>query len=712
MRAGATLDTLRVIAQMAFRNLFASRLKTIIVGVIILFGALLVVLGSSMLDSVVQAMSRSVTGSVAGHLQIYSAKAKDEFAVMGSMTMGDPDIGQIDDFVKVHDALTKLPNVKAVVPMGISGALVSPGNTIDIALEKLRNAIRKKQAGEKSAALAAEITSQKEHVRQILKVLQGDMKNLKTIAANALGQDELDNVNRASSDAFWADFEKDPLDALEFLENKIAPLGSDADFLFLRYAGTDMDAFAKSFDRMRIVDGTNIPAGHRGFLFSKYIYEDQIKLKAARRLDLIKEGRDVKHNTIAKDEELQRLVRENTAQVREIVFQLDGIKTQAFREKLQKFLGSQEKDVATLLSTFFQTDDQNFDQRFDFFYKELAPSLDLYRVRIGDVLTIKAFTRSGYVQSVNLPVYGTFEFTGLEKSNLAGGLNLMDLVSFRELYGFLTKDRKAEIESLRAAIGAKEVNRENAEAELFGSRTIEADATPGLAVPMRSADAPAGGETLGNRLRREDLSKRVYDPSELESGVVLNAAVILKDPSHLDKDIAEVKAAAKAAGLDLNVISWQQASGLVGQLVMLMKLVLFTAVLIIFVVALVIINNAMVMATLERVKEIGTLRAVGAQRRFITVMLIIESLVVGLVFGTIGAALGSLIVLFFHGVGIPAGSDVVQFFFSGPRLYPFLSGGNLVAALLIVAVVSALSSFYPAWLAMRVTPRQAMQSEE
>jgi hypothetical protein len=288
----------------------------------------------------------------------------------------------------------------------------------------------------------------------------------------------------------------------------------------------------------------------------------------------------------------------------------------------------------------------------------------------------------------------------------------MDLVSFRELYGFLTKDRKAEIESLRAAIGAKEVNRENAEAELFGSRTVEADATPGLAVPMRSADAPAGGETLGNRLRREDLSKRVYDPSELESGVVLNAAVILKDPSHLDKDIAEVKAAAKAAGLDLNVISWQQASGLVGQLVMLMKLVLFTAVLIIFVVALVIINNAMVMATLERVKEIGTLRAVGAQRRFITAMLIIESLVVGLVFGTIGAALGSLIVLFFHSVGIPAGSDVVQFFFSGPRLYPFLSGGNLVAALLIVAVVSALSSFYPAWLAMRVTPRQAMQSEE
>ena len=43
--------TLKVVAQMAFRNLFASRLKTIIVGGIIFFGALLVVAGNSLLDS-------------------------------------------------------------------------------------------------------------------------------------------------------------------------------------------------------------------------------------------------------------------------------------------------------------------------------------------------------------------------------------------------------------------------------------------------------------------------------------------------------------------------------------------------------------------------------------------------------------------------------------------------------------------------------------
>ena len=68
----AWLDTFGVVAQIAFRNLFASRLKTVIVGGIIFFGALLVVAGNSLLDSLDASMSRSIIGSVAGHIQVYS----------------------------------------------------------------------------------------------------------------------------------------------------------------------------------------------------------------------------------------------------------------------------------------------------------------------------------------------------------------------------------------------------------------------------------------------------------------------------------------------------------------------------------------------------------------------------------------------------------------------------------------------------------------
>jgi ABC-type lipoprotein release transport system permease subunit len=708
----ARAQTLGVIIQIAFRNLFASRWKTMIVGGIIFFGALLVVVGTSLVDSIDRSMSRSIIGSVAGHVQVYSAKSRDELVVMGGMSMEDPDLAPIDDFDRLRATLLKVPNVKAVVPMGISGAIVSSGNTIDLALEKLRETVRRRLAGDHSPAVEERYQAEKGHVRQMVTVLKSDFDNIRQLLdEQGLANRDAEAVTKAGSEEFWANFDRDPLAGLEFLENRLAPQATDADMLFLRYVGTDPAAFTGSFDRLRIVDGQPIPPGKRGFLFSKIVYEQQLKLKTAHRLDKIKDARDQGGRKIAGDTELQRFVHENSTQVREILLQLDAPKNALFRRELQQELGSSEADTGKLLTAFFQTDDRNFDQRYAFFYKELAPSLDLYRVRVGDTLVIKAFTKSGYVHSVKVRVYGTFAFQGLEKSVLAGGLNLMDMVSFRELYGFLTSEREAEIAALKAASGAQDVDRDKAEAELFGtksqpdSKTVQATVTPGL-------PPPPTGEGVGARLRREDMVDRVYDPKELHQGVVLNAAVILKDPRRLDQSMKDIEAAGGKAGMPIKAISWQKASGLVGQFVTMMRGVLFTAVLIIFVVALVIINNALVMATMERVPEFGTLRAVGAQRRFVMTMMVIEALVVGILFGLLGAAVGAVVVKVIGKVGIPAFNDIASFFFSGPRLHPTLGTGNVVGALVIVFLVSALSSFYPGWLAMRVTPRQAMQTEE
>jgi ABC-type antimicrobial peptide transport system permease subunit len=147
--------------------------------------------------------------------------------------------------------------------------------------------------------------------------------------------------------------------------------------------------------------------------------------------------------------------------------------------------------------------------------------------------------------------------------------------------------------------------------------------------------------------------------------------------------------------------------------VTLSRLVLWVAVLIIFLVALVIINNAMVMATLQRVQEIGTMRAIGAQRRFVLAMLLVETVAVGIVFGLVGAAVGvgALWVIRALG-GIPATNDQLFFFFSGPTLLPTLGSTSVAIALAIVIVVSILSGLYPALLAMRVTPLEAMQAED
>lgn len=706
--------TLGVIIQIALRNLFASRWKTMIVGGIIAFGAILVVVGTSLLDGIDRAMRGSITGSVAGHIQVYSSKSKDALEIMGGLGGDAPDIAPLPEFEKLRAVLIKVPNVRAVVPMGVNSALVTSGNTVDQALERLRETVTRRLAGEHSGELGRAYATQKSHVRQIVNVLGRDTANARVIAdEHALAAEDAEVMTRVSSTEFWQTFDADPYEHLEFLENSVAPLAADADMLALRYVGTDPKMFADSFDRMQIVDGQAIPQGQRGFLFSKYVYEEQVKLKAARGLDKLKLARDNRKQLIAQDQDLQRIVRENTTGVRELLLQLDDVKTELFREKLQKLLGSTESDVGKLLAQFFSTTDQNLDERYKFFYAELAPQLELYRVRIGDMLPIKAFTRGGYVQSANLKVYGTFAFKGLEKSPQAGTLNMLDLVSFRELYGFMTVDREREIAALRAAAGAKEIDREHAEAELFGSRDDAESSETALPVSAaRASDDALAGLRGNTRAARAANAHTGYDPRQLEMGVVMNAAVLVRDDRKIPETMVAIERAANQAGIPLKAISWQQAAGIIGQFATLMRAVLYAAVLIIFVVALVVINNALVMATLERVSEIGTLRAIGAQRRFVLAMLLVEAVIIGALAGALGVLLGSIAITVLGSTGIPATSDVMTFFFSGPRLYPQLGAPQLGLALTLVMFVSVISGIYPAWLAMRVSPREAMSAEE
>jgi hypothetical protein len=264
---------------------------------------------------------------------------------------------------------------------------------------------------------------------------------------------------------------------------------------------------------MKIVEGTWCRPGRPGFLFAKHVYEEQLKLKAAAppRSD---QGRHrARGETIAKEPELQRMVRENDLPgARDPSPARRDEDRRLPRQSCSASWAARRPTSAKLLAAFFQTDDQNLRARYEFFYRSSAPSLELYRVRVGDVLTIKAFTRSGYVQSVNVPVYGTFQFQGLEKSTLAGALNLMDLVSFRELYGFMSGEKPARdpSSSRRRRASARRQTRKTAEAELFGSnarrragdepRRIEATATPrGVGPAMRDLGESVGGKLQARR---------------------------------------------------------------------------------------------------------------------------------------------------------------------------------------------------------------------
>ncbi|OFX19434.1 MAG: hypothetical protein A2V77_04275 [Anaeromyxobacter sp. RBG_16_69_14] len=733
----------RILLQIAFRNLLANRTKTLIVGGIVLFGAALVVVGDAFVESIDSGMRRSIQESIGGQIQVYDARSRDELALYGkNLGMSESDLEPFRDFSRVKEALQPVPNVKSVVPMGIGTAFVSTGNLFDVALERLRGDVRRCVAGGEGPCsgsppgLQGQYDAHKAHVRRMITLLREDLAQARAVSeedgtdASQRARERAD-LALATSDPFWQGFDRDPLGSLEFLENRVAGLSVDGGFLWLRYVGTDLEAFHEAFQGMRIVDGTPVPAGRRGILLGKLYAEDFLKLKTARRLDKIKEARELLHRRIASDEELQRWVRENRMATRDILLQLDPIRAREASSRLQRALGSQEPDLRKLLAQLLATDDGTFDEHYRIFYSELAPLLQLYLVKVGDTIALQGLSRSGYVSSVNVTVYGFVEFKGLEKSTAAGIMSLMDIMSFRDLYGYMTAEKAAEIRQLKAAAGARLVSRADAEAELFGSaagsasgspagRAAESDAGPAagraeLTATVRAAsiDEKQQLDRGNGAARKDDLPSRFYSQAEIDGGVAKNCAVILKDPRRIPETIRSIEAAGKRAGLDLKAVSWQQASGMVGQFVMLARVILFTAVLIIFVVALVIINNAMVMATLQRVKEIGTLRAIGAQRRFVLGMVLLETVAVGLVFGAIGAALGAGAVWVVGSAGgIPARNDQMQFFFSGPSLVPHLGASGLAISLFVVIVVSSLSGLYPALIATRVAPAKAMQADE
>lgn len=687
-----------LLLQTSLRNIFSSFLN-VVIGLIVLVGTFFFVVGGSLVDSMDKAVSRSIIGSVAGHVQVYAASSKDAPSLFEGWQI--PDLDPIPDFSRVKGPLMAHPNVRSVVPQGVNTAIVVYGNTIDQILEKLRKAVSPgtKEPKEK-------IESLKAHLRQMVSAIRADMAKLDKVAAKgSVDAQAYQDLDRAASDEFWADFDSSPLDHLEFLENRIAYLVPDSDQIFLSYVGTDLDAFAESFDRMEVVKGSAVPKGRRGMLLSNYIYEDQFKLKAARRLDLINEGVAFKGKKIVADPDLKDLVKQNKSQTAEIILQLDPISTKKAAAFLQQALDTNEADLRKLLSYFFETTDANIAERHKLFYAELAPMLDLYRLTPGDFMTIKAYTKSGFVQAINVKVYGTFQFKGLEKSGIAGALSLMDIFTFRDLYGYVTPEKVAETRELQKAAGARFVARDSAEAELFGGSSAVEE------VKEKRIDMSArlGG---GDKVSRADLPSRTYSPEEIENGVVIGAALILKDPSRLKETLKDLQAVCDKDQLGLTVIDWQKAAGNLGQFVFVAKLILYFATAIIFVVALVIINNAVIMATLQRVREIGTLRAIGARRSFVLAMVLTETVVLGLIFGAMGAALGSAFVVWLGHAGIGAGNDFLYFFFSGPRLFPALSAGSVAGSFVVVLMVTCVSALYPAVMATRVSPIQAMASED
>jgi putative ABC transport system permease protein len=114
------------------------------------------------------------------------------------------------------------------------------------------------------------------------------------------------------------------------------------------------------------------------------------------------------------------------------------------------------------------------------------------------------------------------------------------------------------------------------------------------------------------------------------------------------------------------------------------------------------VTNTMTMNVLERIREIGCLRAVGMTRFQVVKMVLAEALIIGFLGGLFGVAFGAFIAFYaVQGMGQSAGWE----------LSFILPPGLLIVGMLIALGASQIASLYPAWRAVKINIVKAVQYE-
>jgi putative ABC transport system permease protein len=175
---------------------------------------------------------------------------------------------------------------------------------------------------------------------------------------------------------------------------------------------------------------------------------------------------------------------------------------------------------------------------------------------------------------------------------------------------------------------------------------------------------------------------------------------------------AQAKAAAPASGQDdvsgqrgqLEVHTWEALSPFYN-IVVLIDVLVLSATLGLIAIVLISVMNVMLMSVYERVKEIGTIAAMGTMPGRILSMFLLEGLALGMLGILIGNAIAAAVIVTIDAIG-PTFDFGRQ---TGLVLSPQLEPGRMLVISAIVAMVAVLGTMQPAFKASRMEPVDALR---
>ena len=124
------------------------------------------------------------------------------------------------------------------------------------------------------------------------------------------------------------------------------------------------------------------------------------------------------------------------------------------------------------------------------------------------------------------------------------------------------------------------------------------------------------------------------------------------------------------------------------------------------------ILNLMLMAVFERTREMGVLAALGMKGRQVMGLFLLEGSFIGVVGAVIGCSIGLALIALMGSAGLDfskltTGMGEVGVLMSG-KIYPTITAADLIIRAILVVVIAAIASLYPAWQASRKEPSKAL----
>ncbi len=310
-------------------------------------------------------------------------------------------------------------------------------------------------------------------------------------------------------------------------------------------------------------------------------------------------------------------------------------------------------------------------------------------VKVGDKITLSGLGVAGTkIREVTIAAVFKFKRGG----DMLDQISLVDPDTLRSLNNLTALNSSSALTTTNAGSGGSSALDEDA---LFGTDSLTSTAVT------------TDSQTNFDSILGDTSGRAKYAKTDANAWNFL--LVKLAKPGDASFISANTNAWFGEQKLSVAVSDWRWAAGMQAQMAFVLQSIFSVIVIIIVIVAVIIIMNTLVISVTERTPEIGTMRAIGAKKSFVRLMIMVETLIVSLIFGVAGMAAGSLAILGLNIRGIAASGQFLESLFGGTTLYPALSASATVTALLAVIAIGILSCLYPIAVALKVPPVRAMQ---